>query len=338
MAAGLLVARSRSGTPAVPAFEGSTMGTTYRVLLGRAVPAERLTVLQRGVDSLLGDVNARMSTWDSASELSRLNHRADTGPIVLSGPLAAVLRLSLAVHAQSGGRFDVTVGPLVDAWGFGPAPRPRAAVSERQLDSLRAFTGSRLLALRGDTLRRGDPRVRIDLSAVAKGYGVDAVSDWLAAAGEPDHLVEIGGELRARGRNAEGQPFRVGIEEPDPSSRRARFVVGLSDRAIATSGNYRNVIELDGVLHAHTIDPARGRPVAHRLLAASVLHARCADADAWATALMVAGPDSAWALARAAGLDVALLVSVPGGEVEERLTDGFRAALLPSASSRSVPP
>jgi thiamine biosynthesis lipoprotein len=338
MAAGLLVARSRSGAPAVPAFEGSTMGTTYRVLLGRAVPVERLAELQRGIDSILVEVNAQMSTWDPASELSRLNARADTGPVALSPPLAEVLRLSLAVHDQSGGRFDVTVGPLVDAWGFGAAPRPPGTVSERALDSLRAVTGSRLLSLRGDTVRRADPRVRLDLSAVAKGYGVDVVSDWLLAAGEAAHLVEIGGELRARGRNAAGLPFRVGVEEPDPASRRVRFVVGLVDRAIATSGNYRNVIELDGVLHAHTIDPVSGRPVQHRLLAASVLHDRCADADAWATALMVAGPDSAWALARTAGLDVALLVSGPGGEVEERVTDGFRAVLLPSAATRSVSP
>lgn len=316
------------------------MGTTYRVLLARTVSDARLAELQRGVDSVLADVNTRMSTYDPASELSRLNARPDTSPVRLSPPLAEVLRLSLAVHRQSGGRFDVTVGPLVDAWGFGPAPRPNATLPTRALDSLRAFTGSHLLRLSHDSLGRGDARVRIDLSAVAKGYAVDAVSEWLHTVGEHAHLVEIGGELRGRGRSAAGEPFRVAVEEPDPQARRARFVVGLEDRAIATSGSYRNVQVVDGVLRSHLIDPVTGRPVRHRLLAASVLHARCADADAWATALMVAGPDSAWALARAAGLDAALLVGTPGGEVEERLTDGFRAALvtMPSPSTRRVLP
>jgi thiamine biosynthesis lipoprotein len=330
----------RQRPPAPSAFDGATMGTTYRVLLARTVPDARVAQLQRGVDSVLADVNARMSTYDSTSELSRLNARRDTGAVRLSPPLADVLRLSMAVHRQSGGRFDVTVGPLVDAWGFGPAPRPNAPLPTRALDSLRTFTGSRLLRLSRDSLGKRDARVRIDLSAVAKGYAVDAVSEWLHIVGERAHLVEIGGELRARGRNAAGEPFRVAVEEPDPQARRARFVVGLEDRAIATSGSYRNVQVVDGVLHSHLIDPVTGRPVRHRLLAASVLHVRCADADAWATALMVAGPDSAWALARTAGLDAALLVGTPGGKVEERLTDGFRAALvtLPSPSSRRLLP
>lgn len=330
----------RQRPPAPSAFDGATMGTTYRVLLARTVPGERVAQLQRGVDSVLADVNARMSTYDSASELSRLNARRDTSAVRLSPPLAEVVRLSLAVHQQSGGRFDVTVGPLVDAWGFGPAPRPNAPLPTRAIDSLRTSTGSRLLRLSHDSLSKRDARVRIDLSAVAKGYAVDAVSEWLHTAGEHAHLVEIGGELRARGRNAAGEPFRVAVEEPDLQARRARFVVGLEDRAIATSGSYRNVQVVDGVLHSHLIDPVTGWPVRHRLLAASVLHARCAEADAWATALMVAGPDSAWALARAAGLDAALLVGTPGGEVEERLTDGFRAALvtLPSPSSRRLLP
>lgn len=337
----VLVARQIVGDRAAPsAFDGSTMGTSYRVLLSRAVPSARRQQLQDGVDSVLAAVNAQMSTYDSASELSRLNARPDTSAVHLSAPLAAVVRLSLDVHQQSGGRFDITVGPLVDAWGFGPAPRPRVSLTDRTLDSLQAFTGSHLLRLWGDSLMRRDPRVRIDLSAVAKGYAVDAVSNWLITAGETSHLVEIGGELRARGRNAAGEPFRVGVEEPDPQSRRARFVVGLADGAIATSGNYRNVIELNGVRYAHIIDPTSGRPVRHRLLAASVLHARCADADAWATALLAAGPDAAWSMAQSAGIDVALLIGTKDGEVEERMTDGFRAALLMSSPpvARSATP
>jgi thiamine biosynthesis lipoprotein len=336
--AAIWVARSRAGAPPPTAFEGATMGTTYRVLLGRAVDDARRDLLQRGVDSLLADVNARMSTYDTASELSHFNARRDTGAVSVSAPLADVMRLSLTVHAASAGRFDVTVGPLVDAWGFGPAVRPLDTLTDSAVTALRAFTGSGLLALVADsagspdgaTLAKRDPRVRVDLSAVAKGYAVDVVSDWLHAQGEPAHLVEIGGEMRARGRNAAGAPFRVGIEDADPDARRVRFAIGLTDLALASSGNYRNWIVLDGRRYAHTIDPVTGRPVRHTLLAASVLHERCAEADAWATALLVAGPDSAWALAQREGLDVALLIAAPSGEVEERLTDGFRARRLPA--------
>lgn len=311
-------------------FDGATMGTTYRVVLGRRMDGDRVRMLQRGVDSLLVAVNASMSTYDPASELSRFNAGTDTVLVPISAPLADVLRLSLAVHAASEGLFDVTVGPLVDAWGFGPAARPVDTLPHALRDSLRGFVGSSLLELSGEALRKRDPRVRIDLSAVAKGYAVDVVSDWLAANGAADHLVEIGGEMQARGRNVRGEPFRVGIEHPDPDSRRVRFALGLSDRALASSGNYRNFVELGGVRYAHTIDPVQGAPVKHALLAVSVLHTRCADADAWATALMAAGPERAWALAQANDLDVGLLISTGPGQVEERFTDGFRAAVLPS--------
>ncbi len=317
------------------AFDGATMGTTYRVVLGgradgKTVTAEQLRALQRGVDSLLVGVNASMSTYDATSELSRFNARIDTTAVPISAPLAEVLRVSLAVHAATDGAFDVTVGPLVDAWGFGPAARPADALPPSLRDSLRAFVGSALLEVNGESLRKRDPRVRVDLSAVAKGYAVDVVSDWLSANGAADHLVEIGGEMQARGRNVRGEPFRVGIEDPDPDRRRVRFAIALSDRALASSGNYRNFVDLDGVRYAHTIDPVRGAPVQHTLLAVSVLHARCADADAWATALMVVGPERAWALAEANDLDVGLLISTGPGEVSERFTDGFRAAVLPS--------
>ena len=317
------------------AFDGATMGTTYRVLLGgrgdgAPMTADGVRRLQRGVDSLLAAVNASMSTYDAMSELSRFNARPDTTAVPISAPLAEVLRVSFAVHAASDGAFDVTVGPLVDAWGFGAAAAPAQALPQALRDSLRRFVGSDLLELRGESLRKRDPRVRVDLSAVAKGYAVDVVSDWLSAHGAADHLVEIGGEMQARGRNARGEPFRVGIEDPDPNGRRVRFAIALSDRALASSGNYRNFVDLGGVRYAHTIDPVRGAPVQHTLLAVSVLHARCADADAWATALMVVGPERAWALAVANDLDVGLLISTGRGEVTERFTDGFRAAVLPS--------
>jgi thiamine biosynthesis lipoprotein len=268
-----------------------------------------------------------MSTYDTNSELSRFNAHADTIAVPVSAPLASVLAQALAVHQASGGSFDVTVGPLVDVWGFGPATRDTIVPNAAELDSIGQFVGSDKLQLRGGMLTKSDARVRVDLSAIAKGYGVDVVSDFLIARGLANHLVEIGGELRARGVNVRGEPFRVGIEEPDPDRIRVRLAVALDNRALASSGNYRNFYEVGGVRYSHTLDPITRRPTQHRLLAVSVLHSECALADAWATALMAAGPDGAWALAEANGLDVLLLIDGGDGRVNERATPGFTAAL-----------
>jgi thiamine biosynthesis lipoprotein len=251
--------------------------------------------------------------------------------VEVSAPLAEVIALSLEVHRASEGAFDVTVGPLVDAWGFGPAGRPARQPTEDELAALLACVGSDKLALEGKTLAKAPPKRRVDLSAVAKGDAIDRLSDLLARLGEPDHLVEIGGELRARGHSARGGAFQVGIEEPELRRQAVRKVVQLEDRALATSGNYRNFLELEGRRVVHTVDPRTGQAVQHGLLSASVLHPRCAAADAWATALMAAGPDRAWALAEANGLEVLLLLDAGDGGVVERASPGFSSALLRTA-------
>jgi thiamine biosynthesis lipoprotein len=320
-----LYGRGRSAPPGQTAFEGATMGTTYRVVLGRPQPAPALAALQRLVDERLAALEARMSTYDAGSELSRFNAHASTDPFPVSEELAAVIAMAQEVSRASDGAFDVTVGPLVDAWGFGPAPRPTKALDDAALAALRERVGYEKLELRDGALVKHHPALRVDLSAIAKGHGVDVVAELLEAQGHTDYLVEIGGELRGRGRNAEGRRFRVGIEDPVVETRAVHTRIEL-EGALATSGNYRNHFDLDGQRLAHTIDPRTGRPVQHALLSASVLHDRCALADAWATALMAAGPDRAWSLAQERGLDVMLLVSAPPGgaaAVERRLTPGF---------------
>ena len=314
--------------PEPPArLEGPTMGTRWSVVLDGPRSPERLAALQKDIESLLADVNASMSTYDPESELSRFNRRAETTPVEVSAPLASVIALSLEVHRGSGGTFDVTVGPLVEAWGFGAKKRGDEVPTEEELAELLPRVGSDKLHLDGRMLSKDHPQLQVDLSAVAKGDAVDRVSDLLLERGEPNHLVEIGGELRARGKNARGEAFRVGIEEPDPSLRQVRLAVVLDDKALASSGNYRNYFEADGQRFAHTIDPKTGRPVRHPLQAVSVLHDTCGAADAWATALMAAGPDGAWTLAEENGLDVLLLVE-KDGEITERTTPGFAAALV----------
>lgn len=315
-------------------LEGSTMGTTYRVVIGAPLSRDTRQQLQRQIDSLLADVNASMSTYDSTSELSRFNVRQDTGAVDVSPAFASVVAVALQVHEQSGGTFDVTIAPLVDAWGFGPSAPPEQALDSAHVRELLAFVGSDKIALRGTTLAKRDPRVQLDLSAIAKGYGVDVISVWLSARGYTDHLVEIGGEVRASGHRPDGSAFRVGIETPDDTARRVQRAVLLEGVSLASSGNYRNYFTLGGERYVHTLDPATGYPVRHRLLAVSVLHPSCMVADAWATALLAAGPERAQALAAerggAVGIDVLLLIDAGDGQITEWATPGFRARFAPA--------
>jgi FAD:protein FMN transferase len=321
-----LYAGSRTGGEA-PAgrFSGSTMGTTYSVVLGRDADASELQGLQDAVEARLAQINASMSTWDPDSELSRFNRHRSDEPVSVSEDFAAVVAMALAVYESSEGAFDVTVGPAVNAWGFGPDGRPELVLDEGSLSKLRERVGSTKLVLDGTRLRKLHPDLEVDLSAIAKGHAVDRVAAGLEELGHHDYLVEIGGEVRARGRTVAGRPFRVGIEEPDPDRRAVRTVIELDTLALASSGNYRNFFERDGRRYVHTIDPSTGRPVTHNLLSVSVLHERCALADAWATALLAAGPERAWALAQRADLEVLLLISGERGEIVQRATPGFAA-------------
>lgn len=270
-----------------------------------------------------------MSHYRPESELSRFNHARTTEPQPMSPETLGVVAEALAVSRASGGVFDVTVGPLVDAWGFGSAGRARAAPDRALLSELRSRVGSDLLELdpAAATLRKRDENVVVDLSAIAKGYAVDAVATLLADRGFGDYLVEIGGELRAGGRNEEGAPWRVAIERPLPGAPAAQRIVSLTDAALATSGDYRNFYDLDGARVSHTIDPRTGRPVTHGGRSVSVIAERCMQADARSTALQVLGPDEGYALAVERGW-AALFVTDDGtGRLVEKETPAFSAAV-----------
>ena len=270
-----------------------------------------------------------MSHYRPDSELSRFNRAATTEPQPLSGETLGVVADALAVSRASGGAFDVTVGPLVDAWGFGPPGRAPAAPDEATLAALRARVGADLLEvdLAASTLRKRRANVIVDLSAIAKGYAVDAVASLLAEHGFGDYLVEIGGELRAGGTNERGEPWRVAIERPAPGFATAQRIMPLTDAALATSGDYRNFYDLDGARVSHTIDPRTGRPVTHGLRAVSVIADRCILADARSTALNVLGPEDGYDLAAAQGW-AALFVADDGtGRLVERETPAFAAAV-----------
>jgi thiamine biosynthesis lipoprotein len=299
-------------------LRGATMGTTYSVVLSS--PPARLdpAALQQRIDALLEEVNGLMSTYRPDSELSRFNALASTDWMPVSPELVRVVSAADAISRASGGRFDITVGPLVNLWGFGPQVDADRLPSQAEIDTARSRIGYRKLERRDDppALRKRDPGLYVDLSAIAKGYGVDRVAELLEAEGVENYLVEIGGELRGRGRSGRGDPWRIAIERPESAGRSVFRVVELHATGMATSGDYRNFFEIDGKRYSHSIDPVTGRPVAHALASVTVLADSTMLADGWATALLVSGPERGMALAEAEGLAALLIV---------RDGDGYRA-------------
>ncbi|MCK6504269.1 FAD:protein FMN transferase [Myxococcota bacterium] len=287
-------------------LSGLTMGTTWHATVSGPADGARA---HQAVQAALDAVDARMSTYKPESELSVLNRAPGGQDLPVSPELAQVLAIALEVGRESGGTFDVTVKSLVDAWGFGPPDAPSQAPPEEQLARMRLLVGPDQLRLdpAASTVRKASDGVQVDLSAVAKGHGVDRAFEALAALGYADLMVEVGGEVRARGQNPDGQPWRVGVERPDGDGGVLQ-AVALPDGAMATSGDYRNYREVDGQRISHTIDPRTGRPITHGLASVSVLQPSCAWADAWATALNVLGPVDGPALAQAQGLPALFVV------------------------------
>ena len=309
-------------------FTGSTMGTTFTVkVVATQRDAPRVGGLLVSIEAALEAVDAKMSHYRPDSEISRFNRFHATTPFAMSPETIAVIGQAVEISRLSGGAFDITVAPLVDAWGFGPAGPATAAPSEAALAGLRRRVGYAQLEIdrEASTIRKRHPGITSDLSAIAKGHAVDRVAAALAEAGITDYLVEVGGELRAGGHNETGAAWRVAIERPLTGPPAVQRVVELRDRALATSGEYRNFYELDGQRVSHTIDPRSGRPVTHRVGSVSVVAERCVQADGIATALEVLGPDEGYRLAVERGWAALFVIRNPDGTFRERLTPAFAA-------------
>lgn len=274
-------------------LDGQTMGTTWSVILRPGPAGVDAAVLQQKLQQRLDRINRLMSTYDPQSEVSRFNDQATMDWFAISSETAEVIALSQEISRLTGGAFDISVGPLVELWGFGATARAQQIPTDRQIDDVLALVGYRNLhlLLEPPAIRKQVPKLRIDLSAVAKGYAGDALAELLEQQGLSNYLVEVGGELRIAGYRGATDPWRVAIEKPLEGIRDVARIIELSDTGLATSGNYRNFYIDNGQRYAHTLDPVSGRPVRHRLASVTVLDPVCARADALATALMVMGDE-----------------------------------------------
>jgi thiamine biosynthesis lipoprotein len=314
-------------TPEVPAqavLSGEALGTTWTLKLAGTPDEARQAALTAVVSGALDEVDRSMSTYRDDSEIMMLNAADGIEPVPLSPMLGRVLGEALDVGVASSGAFDVTVGPLVNAFGFGPDKRrivPEATV----LEALAPRVGQDKLELTEGGLTKAHPGVFIDLSAIAKGYAVDLVVERLEAEGEENLLMEVGGEIVARGLNPQGTPWRLGIERPAETERTVHQVVALKDAAMATSGDYRQYYEVDGQRVSHLIDPRTAEPITHTLASVTVIATRCATADAWATALSILGPDEGVARAEAMRIPAYFIVRTDDGGFESRSTSAFEA-------------
>lgn len=307
-------------------LEGQTMGTYYVVTLFPDSDELDLVQLQQKIDAELELVNQLMSTYIPDSELMRFNSWNSTQPFLLSEPTADVMAEALKVAAKTGGLLDVTIRPLVELWGFGAAGRIERAPTTEQYQQILPYIGYDKLQLDELWLSKADPRVSVDLSTIAKGYGVDRVAELLDQQGVTAYLVEVGGDIRLRGPKPDGKPWRIAVERPVSGEQTVQRIIELDTMALATSGDYRNYFEQDGVRHSHILDPRTGRPIQGRVASSTVLHESCITADAYSTALMIMDADEAIAFADELGLAALLIVKTDDG-FEERSSRAFEPFL-----------
>jgi len=313
------------------------MGTTWSVkVVSGGAAAASATDVRSLVEDHLVLVEARMSHYRETSEVSRFNAAPAAMPFPISRETAEVVRHALEIAEATGGALDITVGPLVVAWGFGPGGESPEPPSDAEIVRLLEATGPEHLRLdfSSSTLAKDVPGLRIDLSAVAKGYAVDRVAAALLEAGHGGFLVELGGEIRVHGANADGGPWRLAIERPDADGRSLHTVVALREGSLATSGDYRLFHEAAGRRISHIIDPRTGRPVEHLLASVSVIAPQCVRADGFATALLVLGPDHGPRLAEELGLAALFLIRHDRDQFTEKATSRFRERVARNETPR----
>jgi len=304
---------------------GATMGTTFRVTVVSGPSGSPGDALGERISRTLNDIEQSMSTYLISSDVSRFNASQSTEWFRVSAIVCTAVADALSISALTDGAFDITVGPVVDLWGFGPEGSRNEPPDGAMIAAARERVGyARVSAdCSRPALRKSRADVRIDLSAYAKGYAVDRIAELLDGEGLADYMAEIGGELRIHGKNAAGDPWRIAIESPAGAGGHVQRVVNLSDAAMATSGDYRNYFEFGERRYSHTIDPRLGEPVSHDLAAVTVVHDQASFADAMATALLVLGPKDGMQFAERQELAV-LFQQRAGDNIVESMSPAFR--------------
>ena len=283
----IIVSRQRS-TP-YQHDKGMVFGTVYHITY------QSSQNLQKEIESQLAQVDASLSPFNKRSIITAINENRDT---VVNKMFTDVFTLAMKISDITDGSFDITVAPLVNAWGFGF--KGGAMPTRHQVDSLKRLVGYRKVSLSNGRVTKSDPRIMLDCSSIAKGYGCDVVAHYLRSKGIDNYMIEIGGEIVTRGISEKRLPWKIGVTKPTDDSlnvnQEIQTIINVTDKAMATSGNYRNFYYKNGRKYAHTIDPATGYPVQHTILSSTVIANDCATADAYATAFMVMGLDKAKAV------------------------------------------
>ena len=279
-------------------ISGNTMGTTYSVKLVSINSGINIQSIEDGIDSILVSINKQMSTWDPTSDISKFNSLTSIEPLSISDDLVHVIDNSINISKKTNGLFDITVYDLMRIWGFGPNPMSTFPKND-DIDQVLKITGYENINITNKKISKNNIKVKLDLNAIAKGFGVDKVFQFIRSEEFEDVFVEIGGEVRFTGKNRKNQNWSIGIEDPminGMTQDEIAAIISFSESAIATSGNYRNIVNLDGELLGHTINPRTGFPIQTDVISVTVLSQSCMIADAWATALMVMDHNTGYAM------------------------------------------
>jgi len=310
-------------------LQGRTMGTTYHIsYLSKATASEQTaTDYQQAIDKLLEQVNNQMSTYRADSELSRFNQSTSTEPFAVSPDTALVVAEAIRLSYLTGKLLDVTVGPLVNLWGFGPQMKPETVPSSEMIAGIKQRVGIDHLKVEGTALIKDIPGLYVDLSTIAKGFGVDKIAQFLDAQGVTNYLVEIGGEIRAKGQPNSQRDWIIAIEKPVTEQRAVQQLISPLDNGLATSGDYRNYYEDNGRRFSHIIDPNSGQPINHKLVSVTVIAASSMLADGLSTSIMIMGPQAGLSFAQDQNLAVFMIIKTDKG-FKEVYTDAFKPFLV----------
>jgi FAD:protein FMN transferase len=319
-----LLATACERTPPELVLSGPAMGTTYTVKIAAPPASADAALVRAAIDDVLTQIDRSMSGYRADSEVTRFNASASTEWHDVSAELAAVVQSSLGISAASDGAFDITVAPLVAAWGFGPAGEPKVLPTAAQIARIEATIGYRKLHVRLDppALRKDVAGLAIDLNGIAPGFAVDQLAERLRTLRIENFMIDIGGEIRAHGRNARDEPWHIAVEHPVDTERTPYASVWLDSAAVSTSGEYRQFYERDGRRYSHTIDPHTGRTIDREPGSVVVVASTAAQADGWSTALNVLGPRDGLALATQRHL-AALFIERDGAGWRSQATPEF---------------